>query len=897
MQPGGAHKGVSGKSELFHSLKVYLNNKNRLQPIIGLGSVTECVKAGTHNREALYLCEVCVCRLSKADIRNHIMGSLHRYNYIKAWHPHFVAEWKKSADLSKLAWPLMEMAKILERREGPGEVQVLEFEEAVYQEMASHNEADAVTLLNTFRRGQGQSEPWSQSETTSAQLERPAVQSQRVVLPPQKHLRQSKKPVGQPLKAITQLQTTSAQTDKPLPLIQSTAAPPVKLKENASVLQMGNNWKSLEPPVQSENSNSFIDGYTGTKPLIGLNCVIECRSEEDGHPYCFICHCCRIKSIKDDIIDHLTSSSHLFNYMMEVHPEQVEVMMAGINGNRQLLQSVAKKVEQEEGRGELKVMRVPASLCILLTGNSYHWCMKMLSNGNGWTSTNIQKRKIPVKGPSVGVIEASDQGMPQKRSAVLSKQANREKKRKKIVNVTNPVFKVSLPLTKGSTVLERTPFSLDSLPVSPTHSPTADPDLSPSSEIDPDSGLLAINQAEHTSQPQLDFFSGGTDAHTDGRYLGQERNFKDTQCEEVDSYFSDSQCFNQSENMTGTNPYEQRIFHKPAYETEKGPTHASFLHEKQGGETSNCSVSEIQNAYEERNNGRWHHTLGGLIKTIYKDRQNEGSDRDEGLTAAVYHTQDWSTYNSYHSEEEGCTEEEQQYNSNFQNKVSLRVEVPREEGQRAMNSGKTQRQYYQHQPQQQHLAPPLFVHRSNMDPHVDESIARSGGIAAEPRTQFIEREQRGWQTLGYMQFSSGYVQTAPHGYTTQPMAYASFHLGRGVTSDPYYNTGPRTNPDLHLPPPNPNVGGHRSQPHVFILPGQAQGYGTHSEFSSRGAGNGLSGMMMPGNVGWAPSPYMVTYPSTSPTSAHLGGPHWDHISAQSTGVPVGSNHTQMVQHF
>lgn len=48
----------------------------------GLGSIIECVKAGTHNTEALYLCEVCGSRLGKADIRNHIMGSLHRYNYI-----------------------------------------------------------------------------------------------------------------------------------------------------------------------------------------------------------------------------------------------------------------------------------------------------------------------------------------------------------------------------------------------------------------------------------------------------------------------------------------------------------------------------------------------------------------------------------------------------------------------------------------------------------------------------------------------------------------------------------------------------------------------------------------------------------------------------------------------
>lgn len=40
---------------------------------------------------------------------------------------------------------------------------------------------------------------------------------------------------------------------------------------------------------------------------------------------------------------------------MEIHPEQVEVMMADINDNYQLLQSLAEKVEQEEGRGELKV--------------------------------------------------------------------------------------------------------------------------------------------------------------------------------------------------------------------------------------------------------------------------------------------------------------------------------------------------------------------------------------------------------------------------------------------------------------------------------------------------------------------------------------------------------------
>lgn len=40
---------------------------------------------------------------------------------------------------------------------------------------------------------------------------------------------------------------------------------------------------------------------------------------------------------------------------METRPEQVEVMMADIIDNQQLLQSLAQNVEQEEGRGKLKV--------------------------------------------------------------------------------------------------------------------------------------------------------------------------------------------------------------------------------------------------------------------------------------------------------------------------------------------------------------------------------------------------------------------------------------------------------------------------------------------------------------------------------------------------------------
>jgi len=40
---------------------------------------------------------------------------------------------------------------------------------------------------------------------------------------------------------------------------------------------------------------------------------------------------------------------------MEIHPEDVEVMMADMNDDYPLLHSLAKKVEEEEGRGELQV--------------------------------------------------------------------------------------------------------------------------------------------------------------------------------------------------------------------------------------------------------------------------------------------------------------------------------------------------------------------------------------------------------------------------------------------------------------------------------------------------------------------------------------------------------------
>ncbi|XP_040909596.1 uncharacterized protein LOC121192106 [Toxotes jaculatrix] len=813
MQPDAA-QGVCSQSELFDSLKVYLNNKNRLQPIIGLGSIIECVKVDARSRNTLYLCEVCVCRLGKADMRNHIMGSLHRYNYIKTWYPQLLSEWKENSDLPKLAWPLMEIAKTIEETEGAGHVQLLEVEDTVYQKMATHSENDAVTLINSLREWQGQGAPETDSETTSVLLEDYPIQSQRIVLLAQNKWRWFEKS----RKADMIQHKTSAQTNEPPALIQSTASS-VKSEgwlKNISASQLDNTQKSSEPCLPPTKSSSFLDCYTGTKPLIGLFRVVECKSE-DGRTYAFLCHCCRIRSNKKDIIDHLTSSSHLINYLMETHPEQVEAVTADIYDNCQFLQSLAKKVEQEEGRGEQKVVNVPESLCILLTGKSYHWCIKMLCNE--WTHTSTQKNKITVEGP--GVNKTSVEGVSEKRAVVQSKWAKRMKTNRRMRKVTNTVFKVSLPLTKGSVLLERMSFSEDSLRVSHSHSSASDLIPSPESltednELDCDTGSLAVNHFEHPSrcatlQLQPDHRSGDTQA---GQYMGLQRNYTVTQYQKVDSYYSDDECFSQPEDTT---------------------------------------VTKDQKVYGERNYNRQHCSQGRSSKNFNRELKNEDLQKqNEGLSLDVPHTQDWASYNPSYRWEEGFTA--QRYCAASQSKVDTRVEVSREEKLKEISSGDTQ-PYYQQQLQHHYRAPDhtslltgsvgchsvsveLVPHaaRINTDPYSGDFLAHSSSsIAPEPRIHFLESEKK--QLQAYIEFTTSHVQTAPQSYMMQPAAYQATQIGHWVISDTGYSNGLRANPEQHFPHPGSSSsgggGGTTSQSYAFTPPVQALYYGTHSDLNFR----------------------------------------------------------------
>ena len=60
---------------------------------------------------------------------------------------------------------------------------------------------------------------------------------------------------------------------------------------------------------------------------------------------------------------------------MEVYPECVDAMMAGLTGEEELLRSVAQRVEQIEGRGEHKVSSLTENVRVRphpLTGSFTH---------------------------------------------------------------------------------------------------------------------------------------------------------------------------------------------------------------------------------------------------------------------------------------------------------------------------------------------------------------------------------------------------------------------------------------------------------------------------------------------------------------------------------------------
>lgn len=365
--------------------------------------------------------------------------------------------------------------------------------------------------------------------------------------------------------------------------------------------------------------------------------------------------------------------------------------------------------------------------------------------------------------------KTSNQGMPEKCAVVMKVTSKRRKRKWK-----NTVFKVSLPLTKGSVLLERTSFSVDSLPVASGYLPPSDSDLTPSPEsqaeeceFDRDTlyTVAELTPEEH----HRDLCSGDAEA---GQYTKPERNFA-CYYQKVDGVFNDNEHFNQSEYQTLTK--DPRLYGEYNDNREFG--------------------------YQERSS------------EMYKGPPTQ----NKWLSPSVSHIQDWPVYNSSFGHGEGFTEP--WYSSTSQKRGDTRADVSREERLGEMNSDATQ-YYYQQQPHDQYMAqnPTSLVTGSvgqhdlsgelashvgvswvNMHPHVGGSLPHSGNIAPVQRIPFHQYEQRQWQT--HMGCSIGHVQTAPQSYMMQPMAQQAMQVGQGLMSDPNHNTGPVTNPDQQFPHP------------------------------------------------------------------------------------------------
>ncbi|XP_061679754.1 uncharacterized protein si:ch211-199g17.2 isoform X2 [Syngnathoides biaculeatus] len=381
-------RGTQGgqSSELFESLKVYLNNSKRLQPIIGLRSVTECVKVGPRGGgEAVYLCEVCGCRLSKGDMRNHIMGSLHRYNYTKAWHPHMLSGIVQSGgdDVSLLAWPLMDIAKTLEDKEGPGDIKLLEVEDAAFETLKRASDGDAISLVKFLMYGPAEPE-------------------------------------------------------------EEEGDPTVITVGPAESLSSDGNGASRAVEVPPSFGHALLDRYAGVQIFIGLFRVTECVGEKDGRTHCFLCHCCRTRVNTRGFIRHVGGPAHTHSYLMETRREQLGAAGADDGDPGRLMDSLVRNVEREEGRGGMEVgevLKAPQHLCKQLASKSYTWCI-----GRLW------KRCYPTV-----------------RKRNKAKKGSRVKKPAKLVGEgeTQVVFKVSLPLTDGPLLLERTSFGQGNPPAGP----------------------------------------------------------------------------------------------------------------------------------------------------------------------------------------------------------------------------------------------------------------------------------------------------------------------------------------------------------------------------------------------------------------------------------------------
>lgn len=324
------------------------------------------------------------------------------------------------------------------------------------------------------------------------------------------------------------------------------------------------------------------------------------------------------------------------------------------------------------------------------------------------------------------------------------------------------MFKVSLPLTQGSMLLERTSFSEDRVPLSHMYWPPSESDHmtempSEDFELDCDDQSFLINEelssVDPLWQPQQDRPCNG-DAE-DGQNVGPERN------QEVDGGFS-----LQSESSNG---------------------------------------AEDQSSWVKNRNAQ-HSSVKGLNQRLTRTVWQNGAPQ----------TQNWShSWDELpHRSPPRCTEDEQW--NNLESNTGTSVGMLRDE-RREMSSNAVP--YYYHQQHQydymtqggavaptpvgQHGAPLLDAPSINVHLHIGDPFAPRGSTAPEPQPHAFQADQNQWQSvMTCMPF--GQCQAAPQSFAMQATAQSqSLQVDQEVAPNYYSYTGPTA--DSEQPYPHPTV--------------------------------------------------------------------------------------------
>ncbi|XP_036372052.1 uncharacterized protein LOC118769142 [Megalops cyprinoides] len=354
-------------------LRGYVEDPQRSQPVVGLSALIEC---RSESQPPLYLCVACSTLLSKTLVISHVISRKHLLSYLKAKRPDLYSGWSDSQDLAKMSKDLMEMAREAEREEPARvrEIQEVSLDSAAYAEVKSMSFDKALALLLMIQKEQNRTDLrlCITPEPRRVTVKQETAESQ--VFP--------EEPTQDPKEAGTQPGTVKVDRDQ-----RQAAQEPVQHPKSPE--REGGVREEKQPPVQMGSHHKCHSGSTVKTPLIGLKVVIECRNVEGQPPARFyLCRACSDKLTGDQqsVSKHVGSPLHQYCYIKSHHSRRLEMEKKAGSltcGLTDLVQFVAKKLEEEEGSGSIQVINMPEAIFNRLIKGTYESCMKMLKGCDG----------------------------------------------------------------------------------------------------------------------------------------------------------------------------------------------------------------------------------------------------------------------------------------------------------------------------------------------------------------------------------------------------------------------------------------------------------------------------------------------------------------------------------